>query len=47
MLLTERFGAPTPTKVHTGVKVAPGILVTGHDLLDLEAFLQQTEGTGI
>ncbi|MEM0448872.1 MAG: hydroxylamine reductase [Methanomassiliicoccales archaeon] len=44
---TERFGYPSPTKVYTGVRKAPGILVTGHDLLDLEELLKQTEGTGI
>lgn len=44
---TEHFGDPTPTSVFTGVKKGPGILVTGHDLLDLEALLKQTEGTGV
>jgi hydroxylamine reductase len=44
---TEHFGLPTPTKVRTGTVNGPGILVTGHDLLDLEALLQQTEGTGV
>lgn len=43
----ERFGAPVPTKVSTGTKAGPGILVTGHDLLDLYELLRQTEGTGI
>ncbi|CEP68968.1 Hydroxylamine reductase [Moorella glycerini] len=43
----ERFGAPVPTKVSTGTKKGPGILVTGHDLLDLYELLRQTEGTGI
>lgn len=43
----ERFGAPIPTKVSTGTKAGPGILVTGHDLLDLYELLKQTEGTGI
>ncbi|OIQ12003.1 hydroxylamine reductase [Neomoorella thermoacetica] len=43
----ERFGAPEPTKVSTGTKAGPGILVTGHDLLDLYELLRQTEGTGI
>ena len=44
---TTRFGNPTPTTVSTGTKAGPGILVTGHDLLDLQELLQQTEGTGI
>lgn len=43
----ERFGQPTPAKVFTGTKKGYGILVTGHDLLDLEEILKQTEGTGI
>ena len=44
---TERFGNPVPTEVETGTKPGPGILVTGHDLLDLYKLLKQTEGTGI
>jgi len=44
---TEHFGLPEPTKVRTGTVKGPGILVTGHDLLDLEALLKQTEGTGV
>ena len=44
---TERYGLPTPTKVRTGTVKGPGILVTGHDLLDLEALLKQTQGTGV
>lgn len=44
---TERFGTPVPTTVETGSKPGPGILVTGHDLLDLYELLKQTEGTGI
>jgi hydroxylamine reductase len=43
----ERFGAPSPTTVFEGTKAGPGILVTGHDMLDLENLLKQTEGTGI
>ncbi|HBT47707.1 MAG TPA: hydroxylamine reductase [Peptococcaceae bacterium] len=43
----ERFGAPVPTEVSTGTKEGPGILVTGHDLLDLYELLKQTEGTGV
>lgn len=44
---TARFGNPVPTEVDTGTKAGPGILITGHDLVDLEALLKQTEGTGI
>ncbi|GAW91347.1 hydroxylamine reductase [Calderihabitans maritimus] len=43
----ERFGSPVPTAVSTGTKSGPGILVTGHDLLDLYELLKQTEGTGV
>ena len=44
---TDRFGKPTPTEVETGTKAGPGILITGHDLLDLYELLKQTEGTGV
>ncbi len=44
---TERFGNPVPVQVYTGTKKGPGILVTGHDLLDLYELLKQTEGTGV
>lgn len=44
---TTRYGHPEITLVNIGVKPGPGILVSGHDLLDLEELLQQTEGTGI
>ena len=44
---TERFGNPTPTEVETGTKKGSGILITGHDLLDLYELLKQTEGTGV
>ncbi len=44
---TEHFGFPSPTKVRTGTIKGPGILVTGHDLLDLEDLLKQTQGTGV
>lgn len=44
---TQRFGNPIPTLVETGTRKGPGILVTGHDLLDLYELLKQTEGTGI
>ena len=44
---TERFGNPIPVEVDTGTRKGPGILITGHDLLDLYELLKQTEGTGI
>jgi len=44
---TDRFGLPTPVKVDVGTKAGPGIVVTGHDLLDLYELLRQTEGKGI
>ena len=44
---TGKFGNPIPTEVDTGTRKGPGILITGHDLLDLYELLKQTEGTGI
>lgn len=44
---SERFGTPEPTTVREGTLSGPGILVTGHDLLDLAHLLEQTVGTGI
>src|SRR4030043_414429 len=44
---TSRFGNPTPVTVARGTKKGPGIIVTGHDLLDLYELLKQTEGKGI
>ena len=44
---TESFGTPVPTEVPLGVKRGKAILVSGHDLADLDALLQQTEGKGI
>ncbi len=44
---TQKFGNPVPTEVETGTKAGPGILVTGHDLLDLYELLKQTLDTGI
>lgn len=43
----KRFGKASPATVYEGTKAGPGILVTGHDMLDLENILKQTEGTGI
>ena len=44
---TERFGKPEPTTVYEGTKEGPGILVTGHDLLDLSDLLEQAAGAGV
>ncbi len=44
---TTRYGHPQPTPVSTGYKAGPAIVVTGHDLLDLELLLKQTEGSGV
>ncbi|HOU15396.1 MAG TPA: hydroxylamine reductase [Anaerolineae bacterium] len=43
----KHFGHPVPTAVPTGVRKGPAIVVSGHDLPDLEMLLQQTEGKGI
>ncbi len=44
---TATYGHPQPTRVSIGVRNRPGILVTGHDLHDLEDLLVQTQGEGI
>ena len=44
---TETYGHPVPTKVPLGSKKGKAILVSGHDLKDLEEILKQTEGKGI
>ena len=44
---TEIYGSPVPTKVTLTVEKGPFIVVTGHDLRDLEILLKQTEGKGI
>lgn len=44
---TEAYGTPELTKVNIGVGKKPGILISGHDLKDIEDLLIQTEGTGI
>jgi hydroxylamine reductase len=41
------FGNPSPAEVKEGLQDGPGILVTGHDLLDLATLLKQVEGTDI
>ena len=44
---TDSYGTPEITKVNIGVRKNPGILVSGHDLRDLEMLLEQTQGTGV
>jgi len=44
---TETYGHPTPTEVPLGAKAGKAILITGHDLKDLDLLLKQTEGKGI
>ncbi|HBC32245.1 MAG TPA: hydroxylamine reductase, partial [Clostridiales bacterium] len=44
---TSTYGNPEITKVNIGVGKNPGILISGHDLGDLEQLLKQTEGTGV
>ncbi|WP_092347017.1 hydroxylamine reductase [Desulfuromusa kysingii] len=44
---TTTYGNPEITKVNIGVGKNPGILISGHDLKDMEELLKQTEGTGV
>jgi hydroxylamine reductase len=44
---TSTYGHPEVTKVNIGVGQNPGILISGHDLKDIEQLLKQTEGTGV
>lgn len=44
---TSKYGNPEITSVNIGVRNNPGILISGHDLTDLEQLLEQTKGTGI
>lgn len=44
---TENYGNPEVTQVDIGVRKNPGILISGHDLKDLEMLLEQTQGTGV
>ena len=43
----EVMGRPSPCEVTEGIQEGPGILVTGHDLVDLKAILEQSAGTGV
>ena len=44
---TSKYGNPEITEVNIGVRNNPAILISGHDLVDLEMLLEQTEGTGV
>jgi hydroxylamine reductase len=44
---TSVYGSPEITKVNLGVRGNPGILVSGHDLKDLEELMEQTKGSGV
>ncbi len=44
---TQAYGNPQITKVNIGAGKNPGILISGHDLRDLEMLLEQTKGTGV
>jgi len=44
---TSKYGHPEITTVDIGVRGNPGILISGHDLTDLEQLLEQTKGTGV
>lgn len=44
---TSTYGNPEITEVYLGVRKNPGILISGHDLKDMEELLKQTEGTGV
>lgn len=44
---TSNYGNPEPTEINLGVRDNPGILISGHDMKDMEQLLKQTEGTGV
>jgi hydroxylamine reductase len=44
---TEAYGNPEPTEVNIGVRNNPGILISGHDLRDMQELLEQTKDTGV
>ena len=44
---TSAYGNPEATQVNVGVRNNPGILISGHDMRDMEDLLKQTEGTGV
>jgi hydroxylamine reductase len=44
---TSRYGNPEITEVNIGVRNNPAVLISGHDLVDMERLLEQTQGTGV
>ncbi|WP_293010480.1 MULTISPECIES: hydroxylamine reductase [unclassified Oscillibacter] len=44
---TSKYGSPEITEVNIGVRKNPAILISGHDLADLEQLMEQTKGTGV
>ncbi len=44
---TQRYGHPEPTPVKRGLRKGPAIVISGHDMVDLEELLKQTDGTGV
>ncbi len=44
---TSKYGNPEITEVNIGVRSNPAILISGHDLVDMEMLLEQTKGTGV
>jgi len=44
---TGHYGNPEPTNINIGVNDRPGILISGHDLKDMEELLEQSEGSGV
>jgi hydroxylamine reductase len=44
---TSNYGNPEPTEINLGVRDNPGILISGHDMKDMEQLLKQTEETGV
>ncbi|WP_422478278.1 hydroxylamine reductase [Pleomorphochaeta sp. DL1XJH-081] len=44
---TSKYGNPEITEVNIGVRNNPAILISGHDLVDMEMLLEQTKGTGV
>ncbi|WP_312281443.1 hydroxylamine reductase [Oscillibacter sp.] len=44
---TSKYGSPEITEVNIGVRQNPSILISGHDLADLEQLMEQTKGTGV
>jgi hydroxylamine reductase len=43
----EKMGKPSPAEISEGIQVGPGILITGHDMVDLKDLLEQSQGSGV